>query len=276
MPALKHMLASILLIAFLAWLLLALILYAYQHKLIYLPDAELVASPADIGLEYEDLALQTDDGLNLHAWFVPAAENSPVLLFFHGNAGNISHRLESIQLFNKMGLSVLIIDYRGYGLSEGTPGEHGSYSDARAAWNYLNNHRNIAANEIIIFGRSLGGGVASWLASEKTPAAVIIESSFTSIIDMASGMYPYMPVRWLCRVNYPSTEHLPRVDAPVLVIHSEEDELIPFHHGQKLYDSAPDPKTFVQIQGGHNDGFLLSEPRYTSDIRGFLEKHEVL
>ena len=269
------MFASLLLITCFAWLLIAALLYLYQHRLIFHPDSELVASPADIGLEYEDLTLVTEDGIKLHAWFVPALETSPVLLFFHGNAGNISHRLESIALFNELNLSVLIIDYRGYGKSEGEPGEFGSYTDAKAAWDYLQQEKNIAAEEIIIFGRSLGGGIASWLASHHSPAAVIIESSFTSIVDMAAAMYPFMPVRWLCRIKYPNTEHMEDITAPILIIHSEHDELIPFHHGEKLFAVAREPKTFVQIGGGHNDGFLLSRTQYVKEIRGFLLQHEL-
>lgn len=257
------------------WLCLALLLYFFQHRFIYFPDPALSASPADIGLEYQDLSLQTADGLALHAWYIPAKNKGPVILFFHGNAGNISHRLDSIQLFHALGLNVLIVDYRGYGRSQGVPSETGSYRDALAAWDYLIQQAGYSASEIIIFGRSLGGGVATWLASRQRPAALIVESSFTSVVDIAGSIYPYLPVKWLCRIYYPNIEHIPDVKAPVLVIHSEDDEIIPYHHGQRLYQAARQPKSFIGLRGQHNDAFLLSRGRYIEGIEGFLARQGI-
>lgn len=264
------MLSSILFILAASWLGLLVVVYVFQSRLIYIPHKSVNLSPADIGLPYEDVYLQTQDGLTLHAWFVPHEQPLATLLFFHGNAGNISHRLDSIQIFNQLGLSVLIVDYRGYGLSEGKPGEQGSYKDARAAWTHLLEVREVPAQQIVIFGRSLGGGVASWLAAQEQAGALILESSFTSIPDIGAHYYPYLPVSLLARIRYPSSEHLKQVNSPVLVVHSPEDDIIPYEFGQRLYSAAKAPKSFLEISGGHNEGFFVSGEKYKMGIREFI------
>ena len=176
---------------------ICLYLFFVQARLIYypnIPSRKLTASPSDIGLDYESVTLNTSDHVTLHGWFVPAPDRRGCLLFFHGNAGNISHRLDSLKIFHDLGLSVLIIDYRGYGKSQGSISEHGTYLDADAAWSYLTESRRIPAQEIVVFGRSLGAAVAANIASRKTPGALILESAFTSIPDMAAKLYPFLPV----------------------------------------------------------------------------------
>ena len=176
-------------------------------------------------------------------------------------------------MFRELGLSTLIIDYRGYGLSDGKPSEEGTYLDAESAWNYLIEERGLQADDIIIFGRSLGGGVATWLAKNKQPAALIIESTFTSITDIASSLYPYMPVRLLGQIRYENINRIAAIRSPLLIIHSREDELIPFSHAEALYQQAEEPKTFLEISGGHNGGFLLERDKYLEGLRSFLREH---
>jgi uncharacterized protein len=260
----------------LVYLLLLTLLFVFQSRLIHLPGIpgrELTASPSDIGLDYEDVHIATADGLQLHAWYVPAVEERGVVLFFHGNAGNISHRLDSIALFNELGLSVLIPDYRGYGRSEGRPSEAGLYRDADAALAYLIDQRGVSPERLIVFGRSLGAAVAAHVASQETVAALVLESAFTSVADMAAELYPIFPVRALVRQHYPTLEHMQRSDAPLLIIHSPDDEIIPFRHGQTLYESGPEARRLLEIEGDHNTGFLRSRSRYLDGWQRFLEEY---
>ena len=212
--------------------LLVVIVYFMQGRMLYLaqiPGRSLTMTPADVGMTYQDVSIETTDGVTLHGWFI-AGRSSQVLLFFHGNAGSISHRLDSIRHFQDLGLSVLIIDYRGYGESTGRTTEKGIYRDADAAWRYLIEGRGIVASNIVIFGRSLGGSVASQLASKNEPLALIVESSFTSVPDIAQKLYPWLPVRWLSRLSHATRDYVRDVHCPVLVVHSRDDEIIPFHH----------------------------------------------
>ena len=266
---------SLLLLVTLAYALLVAFVWWRQESMLFLPQLpsrELVATPADVGLRYEALRLPTADGETLDAWFVPAAAERAVLLFFHGNAGNISHRLDSLQVFHELGLSVLIIDYRGYGRSTGRPTEQGTYEDARAAWRYLVEDRAIPPQRIVLFGRSLGGAVAAWLAAQSAPRALIVESAFRSVPDMAAELYWFLPARRLARLHYPVEALLPRVAAPVLVVHSRDDEIIPFSHGEALQAAAGPPTRLLALQGGHNTGFLLSRPRYIAGLAAFLDE----
>lgn len=248
-------------------------IYLMQPRLIYYPNVpgrELTGTPADIGLDFEAIALTTDDGVHLSAWFIPHPAARATLLFFHGNAGNISQRLESIRLFHELRLAVFIIDYRGYGESEGTPSEEGTYRDAAAAWRYLLDERHLAPARIVVFGRSLGSAIAAELASHTRPAGLIIESAFTSVPNMAARLYPWLPVRWLSRYRYDTERSLDAVACPVLVIHSREDELIPYAEGERLFAHAREPKRFLPLQGGHGNGFLVSRENYVRGIDDFL------
>jgi len=246
--------------------------YVMQPRLLYLPNLPgraLGGTPRDLGLGYEDVRLQTEDGVSLHAWYVPAT-GSRTLLFFHGNAGNVSHRLGSIKVFHDLGLSVLIIDYRGYGESEGRPTEVGTYRDAEAAWRYLTETRGVSPGRIVVFGRSLGGAVAAWLAARTRPAALIVESAFTSVPDLGQELYPWLPVRWLSRFDYPTRRYVADVRAPVLVVHSRDDEIAPFHHGEAIFAAAPPPRTLLELEGTHNEAHVRSEQRYIAGLRDFL------
>ncbi|MCF6289948.1 MAG: alpha/beta hydrolase [Desulfobacterales bacterium] len=255
-----------------------LVVYLSQEGLLFypnLPSRSLSATPARINLDFEEVQLFTPDKVKLHGWFVPAplrATDSKVILFFHGNAGNISHRLDSIRIFHDLGLAVLIIDYRGYGQSEGTISEPGLYLDGEAAWLHLTRDRNYAPRDIVIFGRSLGGAIATHLARGRRPHALIIESAFTSVPDIAASLYPFLPVRWLSKYKLDIRKLLAGVACPVLVVHSRDDDIIPYSHGRRLFDAARPPKQFLELRGDHNQGFLLSGPHYSDGVRRFLEK----
>jgi fermentation-respiration switch protein FrsA (DUF1100 family) len=255
-----------------SYVLLLAVLYVMQGRLLYLPNLPgraLGMTPIDVGMDYQDVSLETADGISLHGWFV-VGQSARVLLFFHGNAGNISHRLESIRQFRDLGLSVLIIDYRGYGQSGGQITEEGTYRDADAAWRYLTEDRGIAAGDILIFGRSLGASVASRLASQQPPLALLVESSFTSVPDIAQELYRWLPARWLSRFSHATRDYIRDVHCPVLVIHSRDDEIIPFHHGEAIFAAANEPRTFLKLRGTHNDAFLRDERVYIKGVRAFM------
>lgn len=252
------------------YLAVVALMYVSQSRQVYFPVSVLATTPADYGMAYEDVRFVTDDGLRLHGWFVPADHARGVLLFFHGNAGNISHRIDSIRIFHDLGLSVFIIDYRGYGGSEGRPSEHGTYLDARAAWRHLREARGVAPDGIVVFGRSLGASVAAWLAAREQPAAVILESAFTSAPDLGAELMPWLPIRWLLHFEYDTLAAVREIRVPLLVIHSRNDEIVPFRHGREIYAAATPPKAFAEIEGAHNDGFLRSRPQYERALREFL------
>lgn len=273
----RMMVKTLLSLAFIYALVVAL-MWAFQERLLYLPNAgrEHIATPSDRGLAWEAVTLTTEDNVALDAWWVPAPNPRASLLFFHGNAGNISHRLESIAQFQRLGLSVLIVDYRGYGRSEGSPSEAGTELDARAAWQWLRDEGS-ENDEIVVFGRSLGAAVAAELAASleehhAAPAAVILESPFRSVPELAQQLYPFLPARWLARIDYPVENYVTQISAPLLVIHSRDDEIIPFTQGEAVYQAAQAPKQLLEIQGGHNTGFLDSEPTYSESIDAFLRE----
>ena len=273
-PIIQRVAKSLVFIIVSTWILLAILIYFFQPKLIYFPHNEIEATPALISLQYEDIALATTDGEGLNAWWIPHPEARATLLFLHGNAGNISHRLDSINIFHQLGLSVLIIDYRGYGKSTGNPSEQGTYIDAETAWNYLTNEKKIESDSIIIFGRSLGGAIATWLAEKHPPAGLIIESSFTSIEDMSKHYYPYLPTSLLARIKYSSIDRIANIKTPTLFVHSKHDEIIPYNYSKQLFTEAlketTTEKSFLDTIGGHNDGFLLSGKQYIGGLDRFI------
>lgn len=255
------------------YILVAGFLFIAQSHYVYYPERALLANPGGIGLRYEEVTFETSDGVQLSGWFIPSDSAGGVILFCHGNAGNISHRLESIQVFHRLGLSVFIFDYRGYGESKGKPTEQGTYKDAEAAWDYLVAERQIEPSQVIIFGRSLGGAVAAWLAQSHRPAALVVESTFTSLPDIAATLYPFLPVRLLLRFEYNTAEYLTRVDCPILIVHSRDDEIMPVAHGRQLFETAREPKRFLEISGTHNEGFITSGEVYYKGLNTFVLEH---
>ncbi len=264
---------NVVLIALLFYIIFVALLFIFQSRLLYFPRRALATTPEDVGLSYTTVTFPAADGTTLAGWYVPADDTRGVILFCHGNGGNISYLLESIMQYNRLGFDVFLFDYRGYGASSGKPSERGTYLDAEGAWRYLSEERKIAPSKIILIGRSLGGAVAAWLAQQVTPRALVVESAFTSVPDIAAGAYRFLPARLLCRFRYCTGEYLRHVHCPVLIVHSPSDEIIPFSHGRHLFEAAQTQKEFLEIVGGHNDAFSYSNSVYELGLTAFLSKH---
>jgi len=255
---------------------LAVILFYMQPTFLYKPVRDIPYSPAELDLAFDEINFTSGDGVELTAWYVGADGSKPTVLFCHGNGGNMMHRLDSINIFNSLGLNCFIFDYRGYGKSKGLPTEEGTYQDALAAYKWLTKERKVFAENIIIFGRSLGGSIAAQLASIVEARSLVIESSFTSYADIGKSFYPYMPVRHFARFEYNTIDYIKKTDCPVLIVHSRNDNVVPFKFGLELYEAADEPKKFVEIFGSHNDGFLVSSEIYKKawkDWLNFLERY---
>ena len=256
------MLISIAVVLFIAYWGLGVILYFMQPKFLYSPVREIPYTPGELGLDFESVAFKSTDGMQLSSWYIPADNSQLTVLFCHGNGGNMMHRLDSINILYNLGLNCFIFDYRGYGSSEGEPSEEGTYLDVAAAYKWLTEKKRISPDNIILFGRSLGGSIAAQLATKVKTKALIIESTFTSYVDIGKRFYPYMPVRWFARFSYRTIDYIKQVNCPVMIIHSRNDEVVPFEFGLELYETANEPKELVEIFGSHNDGFLVSGEIY--------------
>lgn len=243
----------------------------YERSRIFYPSFEIETTPGHVRVPYEDVFLTTQDGVRINGWFVPASPLAPTLLFLHGNAGNISHRLTKILAFHQMGLNVLIIDYRGYGRSQGAPSEKGLIRDARAAYDYLLSREDVDPAKMIGYGESLGGAVVIDLAGQRPFAALIIDSTFTSLSDMAKIALPLYP-RFLIQNRMDSLRKVKNLTIPKLFMHSPEDQLVPFEMGQRLFKAAAEPKEFLQISGGHNQVMGVSAQTFINGIKSFLIK----
>lgn len=248
----------------------------FEHRQVYAPRRELEGQASDLGRPFEEVFLTTSDGLKLHGWFFPAAADAPrtrqVLLLCHGNAGNVSHRLHFVKAWLELGLSVLVFDYRGYGRSEGRVDEAGTYLDALAARRWLHD-RGFKASDIIALGKSLGGGIASELALREPLGALILQSTFTSIPDLGSELFPWLPVRKLHRIRYDTVNRLPRLHLPVLVAHSRTDDLIGFQHAERNFAAANAPKELLEIAGNHVSVIEDGRAEYLAGLDHFLTKH---
>lgn len=241
-------------------------------SLAFHPTREITATPADAGLRYEDVALTADDGVRLHAWYVPAENARATLLFCHGNGGNLSWRVESLRIFHDLGLSSLVFDYRGYGRSEGSPSPEGIARDARAAWNWLQD-RGVASGDIVLFGRSLGGAVALELTRSVRPRVLILESTFASPFGVLHLDFMAPLLRAAVGDIWNSREAAERLTVPTLCIHSPDDGIVPFREGRRLYEAVAGEKAFVEIRGSHNGGFLRSREIYVPALDRFLTEH---
>ncbi len=244
----------------------------FQKRFLYRPSRRVRHTPAELGLEYDNLHLTAADRIRLHAWYLPCREARATVLFCHGNKGNIGDRLESVKLFQKLGLNALLFDYRGYGESEGIPGEQGTYRDAEACWKYLTEERGVPAESLFLFGRSLGAAVAIHLAARKPCAGLIAESTFTSFPEIGAVRFPWLPVKLFSRYRYDSLREIRNVRVPVLIAHSPDDELIPFTHAERLHEAANEPKFFTRLTGGHAKGFVLSGQSYEKALGAFIAK----
>ncbi len=268
-------------VAFIGVSSIALMRWIIIPAFVFHPAKEVAATPAAVGLDYENARLRTSDGETIAGWYIPAMPDASVdasgpgrgftLLFFHGNAGNISHRLDSIVFFHKLGLSVFIIDYRGFGESTGKPSVSGTIQDALTAWQWLTEHKEAPASRIILFGHSLGGGVAAALAARVTPKALILESTFTSLRAVGETVCPWLP-QFLFSEDYTTLSNIEKLRVPLLVVHSPVDEVISFHMGREIFDSYKGPKSFLRIDGSHNRGWLSNMAAYERGVSEFIER----
>jgi len=260
------------LVAFIAFgvLFLALIRYIEKHS-IFFPMKGIAATPEEVGIPYEDIYFNTSDNKRLNGWFIPAEGARHTVMFCHGNAGNISHRMEKIVMFREIGVNTFIFDYRGYGNSKGAPSEQGLCKDADAAYEYLTEVRGVPGEDIVLYGESIGGAVVIDLARKVNVGALITEEAFSSIKDMARIAYPFVP-HFVFSSRFDSVSKIKNITCPKLIIHSIDDEIVPFHLGEKLFEAAAPPKKFLKIRGGHNTAFFDSEEKFKEGIRAFLQE----
>ena len=248
--------------------------HVVDRSFIYFPSREIEATPGDVGLEFEDVRFQAPDGVALHGWFVPG-EGDATLVWFHGNGGNIGHRVGNIrELVERLQISIFIFDYRGYGRSEGSPYEEGTYLDAEAAITYVRSREDVDPEKTIYFGRSLGCAVAAEMAIKYPPRALICESGFTSVRAMTKRVYPFLPgLQFLVTTKYDTLSKIARVDAPVMVLHGDRDEIVPFSMSRELFDAVKGPKRIYTIEGaGHNDTYHVGGPAYFEALREFVDE----
>lgn len=255
---------------------LFIVLRWFEHAQVYHPDRSMDAKPGDLQRPFEDVVLKTGDGLEINGWYFPAATNSPragrVFLVCHGNAGNISHRLHLCSALLSTGGGVFVFDYRGYGRSQGSPSEKGTARDAEAAYQWLR-QKGCAATNIIAYGESLGGGVAAELAARQPLGGLILQSTFTSVPDIGAELFPWLPVKTIASIHYATKDKLPKLKIPVLVMHSPEDDIIPYHHGKTNFALANEPKLFCELSGGHNNS-IEDRVRFVAGIDAFLRMVE--
>jgi fermentation-respiration switch protein FrsA (DUF1100 family) len=267
---------GVLVTAALLYLALLVILWLAESRLIYFPGAERRLTPAraDLGLRTERVELTADDGVRLVGWVMPSAASNPYwLLICHGNAGNLSQFDRPVHYagLSRLGLHLFAFDYRGYGESEGSASEPGLYRDADAAYRYLRQERGVPADRIVVFGHSLGSAVAIDLVSRVPTAGLIVEGALTSAVHRGQELYPFIPVRWMVRNRFSSIDKVPGITVPKLFLHATRDEVIPLAHGRRLFAAAGEPKTFVELEGGHGDAFDADSARYFGSIANFLD-----
>jgi len=268
------MILRILIVCVLGYLALVFYLYLKQDKMVYYPYKQLISSPEAEGLKYRNVTFNASDGVSLSGWMVGDEKKNSVILFCHGNGGNISYNIGFLPIFDRLDCRTFIFDYRGYGESKGKPSEEGTYLDVEAAWKYLTETEKIEPGRIILFGHSLGGAIVTHLAVKtgNKARALILESTFTSVPELGSGLYPFLPVRLVSKYRYDTHSLLPQISLPLLVIHSPEDEIIPYKHGETLFAEAHEPKQFLKISGTHNEGSFTSGTLYISGLMKFLNK----
>ena len=259
---------------------LLLLFFAFYPQIerffVFYPQAHLDAHPTQWRLAHEEVYFGTEDGERLHGWFFPLKGEAPVLLFCHGNAGNISHRLENVKFLLDQELQVFIFDYRGYGKSTGRPSEMGLYRDGLAAYDLLVNSKHISPDRIIPFGRSLGAAVAVEVSLKRDVRSLILESAFTSTKEMANTIFPFKLLSIVLPPHFNNLEKLAQTNPPKLIIHGEEDDIVPFSMGQKLYHTARPPKYFFPIKGAaHNDTYVVGGERYFQTLVSFAKDSRI-
>lgn len=254
------------------YLVLLGLMYIFQNNLLFMPVSEIVQTPESVGIEAEDFWVDTDDGVRVHGWYFPKENAEFVIVLSHGNAGNISYRIDIARSLLNTGAAVLMYDYRGYGKSEGSPSEEGFYSDIDAVIQGLMNQKGYAENRIVMYGRSLGGAVAAYAATEYSLGGLVLDSAFRNLRAMVRDVYPFVPAR-LAKYEFPTERYVQTErNYPVMIMHSPNDEIVGFHHGEHLYRILEEPKKFVELRGGHNDNFFVSKELIEESWTGYLDE----
>ena len=286
-------------IPILIYVFVAFLLLCFQHKMVFLPVKTIFATPDEVGMKYDNLFIEVNSNCSdkrgsliasinssdipdikksdfygkINCWFIYCENSVGTVLFCHGNAGTMSHRIESAQIFHSLGLNVVLFDYRGYGLSPGIPSEKQTYEDADAVWRYLTQVRGIPENKIIILGRSMGGPIAAKLAKDVKPVLCILESTFTSIPDVGQARFPIFPTKLLVKINYPTIDYIKKIQSPVFLVHSKNDEIIHYRMGEKLFKEANAPKEFVSLSGGHNETYFECIEQYKANLERTIRQY---
>lgn len=248
-------------------------LLLFENKIIFHPSRypEGFWNPASVGVPAQDIYFTAEDGIKLHGWFIPNPNAVATLLWFHGNAGNLSHRLDNIQRLKPLNLNIFIFDYRGYGRSEGEPDEQGIYRDSRAAYKKVLELDGVSVDSLFLFGRSLGGICAVETAMNHPARGLILESVFTNSADMSRQVFPLVPLGWAIRSKLDALGKVPHLKLAKLFLHGTRDEIVPYDLGRKLFEQAGDPKTFYPIEGaGHNDTYIMGGARYFAALNRFI------
>jgi len=244
-----------------------------ENRFIFFPSPTIEQTPARYRLQFEDVFFRTVDEVRLHGWFIPHREARATLVWFHGNAGNVGHRVENIKLLHdRVRVNIFIFDYRGYGRSEGRASEQGTYRDGVAALEYVRRRPGVDPERVFLFGRSLGAAVAVEMAGRFDARGVILETPFVSIPEMARVVFPWLPIGSLLRTRYDVEDKIRKIRAPLLILHGDRDEIVPFAHGRRVFEAAPEPKKFFTIKGaGHNDTYLVGGDSYFRQFRDFID-----
>lgn len=252
------------------------LVYLKQDSLLYFPSAVIPVDPGELGLAFESFEIPLAQGdSSVTGWLVRADNpaDAPWVMFFHGNGGNIANNISYLAFFKKLGYNGVVFDYRGYGRSKGIPSEAGLVEDARAVREYLITEQGASPESLIYFGESLGGGVACALAAEIPPAGLIMKSTFTSVPARAAEIYPFLPVRWIARTRFESDSRIAKIACPKLFLHAHNDDVVPYHHGQRLFELAGEPKTWLDIPGGHSTGPLELGKEFSSVVGQFIAEN---
>ena len=259
----------------LAPIVIFMLLRWFEHSQVYQPSKRDGASADALGRPAEDFWLETGDGVKINAWFFPAEDDAKrkdwVILFSHGNAGHLGNRLGTFDVLLRSGVNLLGYDYRGYGKSEGRPSEEGTYLDLLAAYRWLIDVKGFSPERIIAHGNSLGGGVTSWLPTQHPVAALILQSTFTSTPDIGKELFPWLPVHLISSIQYDTVNRVGDCGVPVLIIHGTNDSLIPFHHAERNFAAAVEPKFLWKLSGDHNDSLEDESVHYLRGLNQFLD-----
>lgn len=246
--------------------------YKYQNKLIFFPHEFFHQDPSAAGLEFEDFELEVDSESTVTGWIVESESDAPWVLHFHGNGGNIAGRVDHLKLLHGFGFNAVVFDYRGYGKSKGIPTEEGLVADGLAVVRYLVDEKDVNPRRLVYFGESLGGGVASAVAEVEEPRAMILKSTFTSVPDRGAEAYPFLPVRLLSKTKFDTKERIKNFLFPKLIIHSRPDTVVPYHHGQRLFQLSPEPKQFLEFHRDHNTSPLELGDQFERTVRDFVKE----